>query len=289
MGTIEALLIDLDGTLYVGNEPIPGALEAMHRLDRLRMPYLFTTNTSRKSRAAVVEALTALGLEVEPAHVLTAPVAAARWLRREGIRTILPLLPASTHEDLAGFELVGTGSAPQEPGRTHESAPEQSGSTHESARLRGRPEAVVVGDLGRGFTFERLNEAFLALRAGARLVAVHKNRFWITEEGPTLDAGPFVVGLEYAARVDATLVGKPAPAFFELAAEILGRPADRLAVVGDDAESDVQGARAAGLTAIQVETGKFDPVHAERAPAGERPHHRIASIAELPALLDRLA
>lgn len=263
MTAVDGLLVDLDGTVYEGDALVPGAAEAVERLRERGIPHLFTTNTSRMSRRDVVRHLARLGLSVEPGRVLTAPLAAARWLRREGLTRVLLLLPESTREDFAELEVAGPGT---------------------------EAEAVVVGDLGPGFTFERLNEAFRALRAGARLVAVHRNRYWIPEEGPTLDAGPFVVGLEYAARVEAVLVGKPAPAFFELAADLLEMPVDRLAVVGDDPESDVRGARAAGLTAIQVETGKFDPERAGEVPPGERPHRRIPSIAALPALLDdRLA
>ncbi len=264
VASIEGVLIDLDGTVYEAGALVSGAAGTVGWLRGRGLPFLFTTNTSRMSRRAVVEHLAGLGLSVEAERILTAPVAAARWLRREGLRRVLLLLPESTHEDFEGVERVRPG-----PGSTP-------------------PEAVVVGDLGAGFTFERLNAAFRAMHAGARLVAVHKNRFWITEEGPTLDAGPFVIGLEYAARVEATLVGKPSPAFFDLAAEVLGRPKAGLAVVGDDAESDVRGARAAGLAAIQVETGKFDPARADGAPAAERPHHRISSIADLPDLLDGL-
>lgn len=259
---IEGLLIDIDGTLYEGDALVPGADEAVAWLRERGVPHLFTTNTSRMARRDMVDRLEGLGLSVRPGDVLTAPLAAARWLGREGLSRVLLLLPESTHEDFGGFELVGPGEA---------------------------PEAVVVGDLGSGFTFERLNDAFRALRSGARLVAIHKNRFWLPEEGPTLDAGPFVVGLEYAARTEAALVGKPSATFFELAADVLGRPAEGLAVVGDDPESDIRGARAAGLTAVQVETGKFDPARAAEAPEVERPHHRIASIAELPGLVEGLA
>lgn len=263
MTTIEGLLIDLDGTVYETGALVPGARETVAWLREREIPFLFTTNTSRMSRRAVVGHLAGMGLSVPEGHVLTATVAAARWLERRGLRRVMLLLPESSHEDFRACERIvedrTTGSAP--------------------------PEAVVVGDLGAGFTFGRLNAAFRALRAGARLVAVHKNRFWLTEEGQTLDAGPFVVGLEFAARVEATLVGKPSPAFFELAAEVLGRPVRKLAVVGDDAESDVRGAHAAGLTAIQVETGKFDPGRAAEAPAAQPPEHRISSIADLPDLL----
>lgn len=268
MTRVDGLLVDLDGTIWEGDALVPGAADAVERLRRRGVPHLFTTNTSRMSRRDVVDRLERLGLSVEPGRILTAPLAAARWLRREGLSRAMLLLPESTHEDFADVEVVRAGrdTAGPSPGPD--------------------AEAIVVGDLGAGFTFERLNGAFRALLGGARLVAVHRNRWWLADGRETLDAGPFVVGLEYAAGVEAVLVGKPAPAFFELAAELLGLPAEGLAVVGDDPESDVRGARAAGLTAVQVETGKFDPGRARGAPPEDRPHHRIASVAELPGLMD---
>jgi len=253
---ISGLLIDLDGTVYEVERLVPGARKVTDWLRDRGIPFLFTTNTSRKSRRAVVESLAGLGLDTTPGEILTAPVAAARWLAEQGIRRVRLLLPESTEEDFADFKLTA----------------------HE-------PEAVVVGDIGRAFTFDVLNESFRCLRSGARLVAIHKNRFWITKDGETLDAGPFVAGLEYAARIESTLVGKPAPAFFQLAAGLLGVATAALAVVGDDLESDVRGARACGLTAIQVRTGKFDPDLRARTPPGQLPHHTIDSLADLPALL----
>ena len=110
-------------------------------------------------------------------------------------------------------------------------------------------------------------------------MAIHRNRFWITEAGPTLDAGPFVSALEVAARTKAELVGKPAAAFFEMAGATLGCPPDSLAVIGDDPESDVEGARRAGLFAIQVRTGKYEeatPCEADLV---------IDSISDLPPIL----
>lgn len=262
MAGVDGLLIDLDGTVYERDALVPGAARAVEELGERGVPFLFTTNTSRMARRTVVDRLAGMGLPLDPERILTAPLAAARWLRREGLGRVHLLLPESTHEDFSDFEIAG---------------PDED------------PEAVVVGDLGAGFTFERLNGAFRALRSGARLVAVHRNRYWLPPEGPTLDAGPFVVGLEYAAGVEAVQVGKPAPAFFELAAGMLDRPVGGLAVVGDDPESDIRGARAAGLTAIQVETGKFDAERATGAPSAERPHHRIPSLAELPLLLEDAA
>ena len=256
MRPIEGLLIDLDGTVYLGRELIPGSAQAIDRLRRAGVPFLFTTNTSRMSRSDIAASLESMGLSVEPAEIFSAPVAAARWLKDEGVRRIHLLVSDSTQEDFAGFEIT-----------------------------EERPDAVLVGDLGAGFTFERLNAGFRSLREGARLVAIHRNRFWLTHEGPTLDAGPFVAALEYASRRQATLVGKPSAAFFDSAASLLGLNREGLAVVGDDLETDVRGGRAAGLTTIQVRTGKFDPALLEEVAPDQRPDHIVTSLADVPSIL----
>lgn len=254
---ISGLLIDLDGTIYQGSRLIPGAVEAIDSLRAKQVPILFTTNTSRKSRRDILVSLTGLGFTAHEDEVFSAPVAAAEWLAGQGLGKIQLLVPESTHDDFGRFTITSDD-----------------------------PEAVLVGDLGSEFTFERLNQAFRSLRAGSRLVAIHRNRFWIPDTGPTLDAGPFVAALEYGAGVQATLVGKPSPAFFHTAAARTGVALERLAVVGDDVESDVKGARAAGLMAIQVRTGKYDPALNERLPVEEKPHHVIDSIRDLPGLLN---
>ena len=212
MGPIEGLLIDLDGTVYLGRELIPGSDRAIDRLRDGGVPFLFTTNTSRMSRSDISVSLGSMGLRVDPSEIFSAPVAAARWLRDEGVRRIHLLVADSTREDFAGFEITDD-----------------------------QPDAVLVGDLGAEFTFERLNAGFRSLRAGARLVAIHRNRFWLTDQGPTLDAGPFVAALEYASRQQATLVGKPSPAFFEAASSLLGIRRQGLAVVGDDLDTIASG------------------------------------------------
>ncbi len=137
-------------------------------------------------------------------------------------------MPDSTLEDFAAFQLVSD-----------------------------EPEAVVVGDLGPDWSFERLNAAFRQLLGGARLVALQRNRYWLTPDGLTIDAGAFVAALEYAASVQAVVVGKPSREFFRLAAASLPPGATPALVVGDDVETDIAGARAAGLPAALVRTGKF--------------------------------
>ena len=125
--------------------------------------------------------------------------------------------------------------------------------------VQDRPDYVLVGDLGEGFTYARLDEAFRCLMGGAELLALQKNRYWRTETGLSLDAGPFVAALEYASGKRATILGKPRAEFFRAALEDMGLAADEVAMVGDDPESDVAGARRAGLKGVQVRTGKWSP------------------------------
>ena len=243
----KGLLIDLDGTLYTDNGPIPGALEALNRLEEAGIPYRYVTNTTRKPRREVVSRLRELGFPAQEDLVFTPATAANALLRRKKChaliaKALLKDLPEIVPEDEA-------------------------------------PEYVLVGDLGRGFDYTRLNAAFRCLVDGAGLVALQKNRFWQEADGLSLDVGPFVAALEYASGKTALVVGKPKPAFFEAVLRDLGREAREVAMVGDDAESDVAGAQRAGLRGIQVRTGKYRP-----GTAGT-PDAEIQSIADLPEML----
>jgi HAD superfamily hydrolase (TIGR01458 family) len=269
---ITGLLIDIDGTLHEAGVPVEGVSEAIAEL-RSGLPLLFTTNTSRMPRSRVAAELRALGIRASEEEILTATVAAARWLQEEGIGRVQLLAPPAVREDFEEFRIVQTGV---------------------DGRAGGAAEAVVVADMGGDFTFEVLNSAFRSLREGALLVAIHRNRYWLTQAGPTLDAGPFVAALEYAAGIRAVLVGKPAPAFFEMAARLLGVERGGLVVVGDDPETDITGAHGAGLEAIQVRTGKSREVRhatgtgpAVADEANPSAALTIASIAELPAAVAR--
>lgn len=250
-GPPRALLLDLDGTLYEGAQAVPGAAAAVARLRDRGVPLRFATNTTRVPRRALAERLRGLGIRATVDEVLSAPVAAAGWLAEQGLRRVALYLADAAHEEFAGFDISAE-----------------------------RPDAVVVGDLGAAWSFERLNEAFRALLDGARLVAIQKNRYWNSEQGLALDAGPFVAALEYAADTRATLVGKPSPAFFQAAARSLGVTPESVVVVGDDAESDIGGARAAGMTGVLVRTGKYR--RGDEARGGARPAAVLESVAGLP-------
>jgi ribonucleotide monophosphatase NagD (HAD superfamily) len=116
---------------------------------------------------------------------------------------------------------------------------------------------------------------------------MHRNLDWQTDQGLQLDMGAFVVGLEKATGVSATLAGKPSRAFFGAVLTELGVRADEALMIGDDIDADVLGAQASGIGGVLVRTGKFRQETLDRATG--RPDHVIGSIAEVPALLDALA
>jgi phospholysine phosphohistidine inorganic pyrophosphate phosphatase len=116
----------------------------------------------------------------------------------------------------------------------------------------------LLGDLGEGWTYALLQEAFEYVMAGAAIVALSRDRYWQRGEGLALDAGPFVRALEYATGVEARVAGKPSPAFYTAALASLGLDVSlRAVMVGDDLWSDVEGAQRAGLQGWLVRTGKF--------------------------------
>ncbi|HET7583841.1 MAG TPA: TIGR01458 family HAD-type hydrolase [Gemmatimonadaceae bacterium] len=250
----DAVLLDLDGTLYVGDAPVPGGVETVRALRERGVARRYLTNTTRFPRSVLVARLRAMGFPVEERELFTPTVAAIRWLREHEIRRIALYVPRAAHEDFDSFVVTDV-----------------------------QPQAVVIGDLARGWDFVTLNGAFRHLVAGAQLLALQKNRYWMTEDGLSLDAGPFVAALEYAAGQRATVVGKPSAAFFELAAASLDVPTERIVVVGDDVEADVGGAQAAGLRGVLVRTGKYREEHVARS--GVRPDAIINSVAELPERL----
>lgn len=228
LSTVDGLLIDIDGVLTLGEEVIPGAPEVIATLRARKIPFRFMTNTTIYCRYTLLDRLHALGFAATLDELYTATYVAARYLKEQNAQSYFPLLLPDAQLEFAGIDV------------------------DEEA-----PEYVVVGDLGASFTFARLNRAFRAMLNGAKLVALHKKRHWRTPDGLFLDAGPFVMALEYAAEINAIVVGKPSEAYFRMVLDDLGLPLDRVAMIGDDIEIDVRGARRMGIQGWLVKTGRF--------------------------------
>lgn len=269
---VRALLLDLDGVILSRGAPLPGVGEALRTLRRRGIPFCVATNASLVGRHVLADRLGALGVDVEPERIVSALSASAAYTRaRFHGHSIYVLASRAAPEEFSGQRLL---------------------SHAEAAAPDVRAAAVVVGDASTDFSFDHLNAAFRLLRGGARLVAMHRNPWWLTADGPTLDAGAFVRALEFAARRRATVVGKPSPAFFSSAVASLGEPGlrgDEVAMVGDDVWADVGGGQRAGLRGILVLTGRHglaDAAQAARGPRGRRPDAVAATLSSLVAALD---
>lgn len=256
-----AFLLDLAGTLYSDSGPIPGAVDTVTQCKRRGIPHRFVTNTSSRGRGAIVERLRNYGFDVTAEDVFTAVLAGAEIARQQGANVVAPFIDERALPDLGGFQLVGGTSGETSVGQ--------------------RPDVIIVGDLGSRWDYPLMQEAFRFLMDGASLVALSRDRYWHRGDGLALDAGAFVVGLEYAAGIQAHLAGKPSAGFFGAALASLGlSPAGgSFAMVGDDLWSDVAGAQRAGLEGWLVRTGKY---REEVVAASEVvPDHIIDSVADI--------
>lgn len=242
---VRGVLIDLDGVVYTGNQALPGSLDAIRRLRELCVPFKFITNTTRRPRRRIVSDLAKLGLNITAQDLFTPAALARDFLARRNLVPLLIVHP-DLREDFTGLATNGT-------------------------------EAVVVGDAGEFFTYDLLNQAYRKLLHDAEFLALAKNRNFLDHDGElSLDAGPFVAGLEYASGKMATVIGKPAPAFFKLAVESMACGPGDVVMIGDDAEADVGGAMAAGLQGILVQTGKYRP--GQETKLADKPSHVVQNL-----------
>ncbi len=279
MAGVRALLLDLDGVIVVAGGAVAGSVEAIAELERRRTPYRIVTNTSLVSRATLSRYAARLGNAIPPERFQSALSASAAFAARTFPgKPLYVIASADALTEFAGQHLLPHDAA-DEPG--------------------AHAAAVIVGDSPEELTHANLNRAFRLVRNGARLIGMHRNAWWLTPEGPTLDSGAYVTGLEFAAGVRAQIVGKPAPTFFSIAIEALRADAtagggrlrrSEIAMVGDDIRTDVLAGQRAGLRGVFVLTGKHQLDDLGRRPGhgrgGREPHAIAPSLAEVVAALD---
>jgi HAD superfamily hydrolase (TIGR01458 family) len=275
MRGVRAMLLDLDGVIVVAGQAVPGAAEAVAALERRGMPYRIVTNTSAVSRETLSRWSRELGTPIPAERFESALSASAAWTARTfPERPLYVLASDDAKREFAGQQLL---------------------SHHAAGSSGATAAAVVIGDSPEEATFDNLNRAFRLIRGGAALVGMHRNPWWLTPDGPTLDSGSFVVGLEFATETRARVIGKPSPAFFAQAVRDLRKEVGRdlarrdIAMVGDDVRTDVRAAQRAGLRGILVLSGKHGEAEVEAA-ARERGGRRPDAIApDLAAVVDAIA
>jgi 4-nitrophenyl phosphatase len=229
---LEGLILDIDGTLLRGKDPVPGFRRFFGFLRRHGIPFVVVSNNATKSPAGYQQTLGNLGVRVELECILTAGAATVDYLlRMMGSGARLYVIGEAALRDaleVAGFGLRNDAAEPVE--------------------------AVVVGG-DSSLTYEKLKHAVLLLQRGARLVGTNPDVLCPTEEGLVPEAGTTLAALEAATGVRPTIIGKPEGFLFELAVERMGRPASRIAVLGDRIETDIVGGQQAGLKTILTTTG----------------------------------
>jgi HAD superfamily hydrolase (TIGR01458 family) len=248
---IKGLLIDIDGVLYIDKSRIPGSTKAIQYLQKKKIPFLLTTNTTRKSRYSLQNNLSYLGFRVELDQIYSATFAARQWLTEHNAETIYLFLRGDGYREFKDFKVTAN-----------------------------KPEYIIIGDMGEDITYEKLNHAFQLIMDGTKILALQKNRYWKKGNSLVIDAGAVVAALEYATKKRAKVIGKPSRDFFKHASQTLGLNPENIAIIGDDLETDIKGGEQMGFFTIGVQTGKSTESDVKKSKF--KPNILLPSIADLP-------
>ncbi|RSZ63400.1 HAD-IIA family hydrolase [Corynebacterium hylobatis] len=253
LATHDALLLDLDGTVWEGGRAIPGAVEAINVSP---VPGIYITNNAMRSPADVAEKLRAIGLQAAEQDVVTSAQAA------------IDLAAEHLSPGDAVF-VIGTGSFRELVGRAGYVVVDSA---------EDKPRAVLQG-LDPEVTWAQLSEAALAIRGGALFFASNLDTTLPTERGLMVGNGSMVAALVSATGVTPTSAGKPLPAMMLNAARRMG--AQNPLVVGDRLDTDIEGGNAAGMPTFQVLTGVSGHIALLEAVKEQRPTYIAESLSEL--------
>ncbi len=266
---IRVVIFDLDGVLYRGEQPMPGAVETVRRLRESGRRVIYATNNSSRTRTDYVARLRGFSLPVELDDVVTSAHATARYLIEKRLEPKAALIIGAP-----GFrkELFDAGAVKGE----HRVRPPTEVDAAEPADI------VLVGK-DEDFSYDKLAEAQRALLAGAPFIAANKDASYPVEGRLLPGAGAIVAAIEVASGRVAVCVGKPEPFMFEEALRRVGATGAEAVVVGDSLQTDVLAAHRIGATGVLVLTGVTTETSLA-ASDGVAPDHVIGSLQELLAL-----
>ena len=228
LADIAALIMDMDGVLWRGSEPLPGLNAFFDFLHAQDIPYAMATNNSSKSVAEYMAKLAGFGVEVPPERIITSAVATARYVQKQkpGARVHVVGMPGLS-QTMRDYGLTVADSD---------------------------VDYVIVG-IDWEVTYAKLAVATRLVRQGATLIGTNPDLTFPTAEGINPGAGSLIAAVEAASEQRAIVIGKPNRALFEMAIEAVGTPPARTAMLGDRLETDILGAQRAGLRTILVCTG----------------------------------
>ncbi len=275
------LLVDLDGVVYRGAEPIPGVAAVLADRAARGDDVVYVTNNSMHYRADYVTRLSAMDCPVSPDRVVSSSRATALHIQRHetGIRRVLALGASGLERELrdVGLEVVTAAHAAT---RMHQEG-------IDGWAAAGAPDAVVSG-LDPALTYLRLAAAADCIRAGSRFIATNRDPVYPTERGLRPGAGAMAAALEATTGVTPLSIGKPEPHLLELAAEVVGRTASDAVMIGDGIGTDLAGARAVGARCVLMLTGITSRAEVDALPPDARPDAVAADATQLAAALERL-
>jgi 4-nitrophenyl phosphatase len=237
LAKITHIIIDMDGVLYVGNQPMPCLREFFAFLRQRPISFILATNNSTRTPEEYVEKLAGMGVTVSPDEILVSGQATARFLAGE--------YPPGTRVHVFGMPALGKAM------------------TDEGFILADEDVQLVVASMDREVTFEKLKRATLLIRGGARFIATNLDPTNPSEEGMLPGTGAMIVALETASGAKATPIGKPEPVMYQLAMAQMGAVPETTAALGDRADTDILGGKRAGLATICVLSGSSNRVEAE--------------------------
>ena len=282
------LLVDLDGVLYRGANPVPGVAAVLAARAAKGDDVVYVTNNSMWYHAEYVDRIAGMGAPVSADRIVSSPRATALYLRdhEPAVRHVLTVGASGLDRELAdaGFRVTRAGDASE---RIRGGGVEGTDGSN-GWEAADRPDAIVVG-LDPHIDYLRLAVATDCARAGAKFIATNRDPVYPTERGLRPGAGSLVIALEAATGVVPVSIGKPAPFLLEAAAHAVGREAGEAIMIGDGIATDLAAAHAVGARCVFMLTGVTTRAEVEALPADQRPDAIAADAAELAAALERLA
>jgi len=247
---IKGFFFDLDGVLVQNGETITGAVETLNILRDKEIPFRILTNRTTRSRESLYKYLCERNFSVQKTEIFSAPQAAVHFLRHQENPKCCLVMREDAKRDFSEF-----------------------------IQTDKDPDFVIMGDIAESWNFPILNSIFNKLMKGARLVALHKGRFWKEQGELHMDIGVFVTGLEYITGKEALVMGKPSPDFFMMALEDINLASCEVAMLGDDIVSDIGGAQEIGIKGVLCLSGKYSREHDHHYDI--KPDITLPSIAEI--------